>query len=454
MERRAFIRLSLGAGAALMLPGMGYGAGVDLDKVRFSRSVYDANKAQTIIVFLYGGPSQLAGNLTNLSRIETYSQNSYADYFRGITPTQNGCWEEAGGSDMERLLADGDMTLFRSCYSQVRERANNKAHGICVEQNQKGSFDTDGGGIVANLAAVLHARGAVGSDTVMPFVTMEGESAFYTEGSVALPGYLKPVGINERFDNPYARNVRNGIYYTDEEKQHEGYWKNDEEGGFDPALSAKMDALAQQNNAPGMIKEAFARRGELATFMNEIAAAQTPDLGEDAYPQRDPFALRIEAAIKLLDKNPDTRIVTLGTGGLGGWDDHNAARGYVDRMAALFRALRSGMAHLRALGKEGTVNIMVFGEFGRNVNLNSAYGWDHGNLQNLYVLGGKNYWTHRGIVGETVVDNTGQLNRLWLKPKPGSEWFEPPAIAATLYAIYGIENPEILTGGYGPIPIG
>jgi len=174
---------------------------------------------------------------------------------------------------------------------------------------------------------------------------------------------------------------------------------------------------------------------------------------EDAYPQNESFAEKLEAAVKLLDNNPDTKIITLGTGGLGGWDDHNDARDYVSRKEALFRSLRSAMAHIKALNKEETINIMVFGEFGRNVNLNSAHGWDHGNLQNFYVLGGKGYFTHRGVVGETIVDNSGSLNRLWLKPKSGTYWFEPLSIAATLYKIYGIENPEILTGGYGAVNI-
>jgi len=51
------------------------------------------------------------------------------------------------------------------------------------------------------------------------------------------------------------------------------------------------------------------------------------------------------------------------------------------------------------------------------------------------------------VVGETVLENTGQINRLYLKPKSGTYTFEPLSIAATLYKIYGIENPEILTNG-------
>jgi len=454
MQRRDFMKLSLAAGSAILFPGVGYGARLDLSEINFSSTAFEENQAQTIIVFLYGGASQLGGNISNLEEIERYSQNSYHDYFRGITPTKNGCWQEAGGEEMEKLIEAEDMTLYRCCYSAEREAVNNKAHGICVDQNQRGTFDEVGGGIISNLAAILEGNRAISSDALMPFVTMEGESAFYTEGNIPLSGYLKPVGINENFDNPYERTrwtVRRWSYYTEEERDSapDSYWKTDEEGGFDPALTLAMDTLAQQHNREGKIKDAFTVRSKLSSFINEISSSETPDLGEDAYPTDD-FAKKLEAAVKLLDKNPDTKMITLGTAGLGGWDDHNDARDYVTRKELLFKSLRSAMAHLKAIDKIDTVNIMVFGDFGRNVNLNSAFGWDHGNLQNFYLLGGKKYFTHRGIVGETVVDDTGSLNRLWLKPKSGTYWFEPLSIAATLYHIYGIENPNVLTGGNYP----
>ncbi len=457
MQRRDFMKLSLAAGSAILFPDTGYGARLDLSEIQFSSTTFEENQAQTIIIFLYGGASQLGGNISNLEEIEKYSQNSYHDYFGEITTTKNGCWEEAGGADMEKLLEEGDMTLYRCCYSAEREAVNNKAHGICVDQNQRGTFDEVGGGIISNLAAILEGNRAISSDALMPFVTMEGESSFYTEGNIPLSGYLKPVGINENFDNPYERSiwtVRRWTYYTDEERDSapDSYWKTDEEGGFDPALTLAMDDLAQQHNREGKIKDAFTVRSKLASFIKEISASETPDLGEDAYPTDD-FSKKLEAAVKILDKNPDTRIITLGTAGLGGWDDHNDARDYVTRKEMLFKSLRSAIVHLKAIDKIDTVNIMVFGDFGRNVNLNSAFGWDHGNLQNFYVLGGKRYFTHRGVVGETIVDNTGSLNRLWLKPKSGTYWFEPLSIASTLYSIYGIKNPEVITGGYTPVNI-
>ncbi|SFZ98441.1 hypothetical protein MNB_SV-5-1288 [hydrothermal vent metagenome] len=350
---------------------------------------------------------------------------------------------------METLLANADMTLFRCCYSQIREDSNNKSHGACTAQNQKGSFDGNGAGILANLAQILYANNVVNESSIMPFITLEGESNFYIEGYTPLQDFLKPVGINEDLENPYGRYERDWRYYTEEESDIVDY--NDNTKGFNAALYAKMDTLAQKNNQTGKMKESFEKRASLNQFIEDISLSELPDLGTDAYPENNHFADKLQTAIKILSKNEDTKVITIGTGGLGGWDDHNEARDYVERTESLFRTLRSSMAHIKAEGKEQNINIMVFGEFGRNVNLNSALGWDHGNLQNFYVLGGKNYFNHKGVIGETIVENTGAINRLYLKPKPKTYQFEPLSIAATLYKIYGIENPEAITNGYAPI---
>ncbi len=439
-------------GTAVFLPSFSYAKGLDFSKINFSNALYQENKAQTIIVFMYGGASQLAGNLSNIEVIKNASQSSY-DYFRGLNKTKHNCWQEAGGTHMEELLESGDMTLFRTCFSQVREEEGNKAHGVCTSQNQRGSFEDESAGILSNLAEVLASHGVINQDTVMPFVTLEGESMFYREGETPLSSYLKPVGINEELENPYSRNSRVWFYYTDEERASNHYNEEDSKGGFDPLLNATMDRIAQQNNQEGKIKEAFDKRQSMADFIDQITNATVPNLGEYAYPENNDFAQKLKNSIKILTHNPDTKVITIGTGGLGGWDDHDDAREYVNRMESLFTSLRSAMAHLKAVNKEQNINIMVFSEFGRNVNLNAANGWDHGNLQNLYLLGGHGYFKHRGIIGETFLEKTGEINRLYLKPKANSYWFEPISIASTLYKIYGIENPEDLTGGYPPIEV-
>ena len=444
MQRRKFIKLSMAAGAALLVPSFTSAKDLDLANISFSSGVYTSNQAQTIIVFLYGGASELGGNLTNLEEIKPLSQSNYS-YFGTITPTLNNCWEEAGGSYMEELMDAGDMTLFRCCFSHVREANNNKAHGSCVHQNQTGSFDEDNAGIITNLAQILEGNNMIDENTVMPFLTLEGDSKFYLEGNIPLNVYLKPVAVNQDLrNNPYARDARSYIYYTPQERSIPNY--NSSTLGFVAALHEKMDTLAQQHNATGKIKNAFEKRASISTFIQQIDATATPDLGTDAYPNNR-FAEKMETAIKVLAHNPDTKVITLGTDGLGGWDNHDQARSYVARMESVFRTLKSSMAHIKAVGKENNINIMVFGEFGRNVNLNNGNGWDHGNLQNLYVLGGKGYFNHKGVVGETILENQGGVNRLFLKPKSGSYEFEPLSIAATLYSIYGVENPESLTNG-------
>lgn len=454
MNRRTFIKLSLVTGSAVLLPEFSYSETLDMSKITFSSSIYNQNEAQTIVVFMYGGASQLAGNLSNIEEIQEASQSDYS-FFRGLTKTVNNCWQEAGGSHMEELLQNGDMTIFRTCFSQIREDENNKSHGSCTTQNQKGSFAQDSAGIITNLAQILESNGLVTDTSIMPFITLEGESTFYTEGNTPLKSFLKPVGLNENLDNPYSRSTRNWFYYTNDERNSapETYWKDDSEGGFDPLLDVEMDRLSGINNQEVKINDAFSKRGKMSKFIDSIANSTTPDLGDNRYPTNNDFAEKIEAAIKILSQNLDTKVISLGTGGLGGWDDHDDARNYVTRMESLFTTLKSAMAHLKAIGKEQNINIMVFSEFGRNVNLNSAQGWDHGNLQNFYVLGGHKYFNHKGIVGETVIENTGQINRLYQKPKSNSYWFEPTSIAATFYKIYGIENPEVLTDNNSPIEI-
>jgi len=450
MRRRAFLKTSLAAASALMMPRLATAAPLDLSQITFDTNVYNNNSAQTIVVFLYGAASQLSGNFSNHDEIIAKSQSDY-NYFRGITLTANDCWQEAGGTHMEAMMDAGDMTMFRTCYSEVREASNNKAHGLCTTQNQTGTFDENSAGVVVNLAQILQSKGLISENSVLPFVMLEGESAFYQEGREPLDAFLKPVALNENLNNPYGRSLRDWRYYTPEERTTADY--NNAETGFDPALHAKMDTMAQATNSDGKIKEAFTKRNELDAFIETLKTVPAPDLGADAYPLDDRFAARLETSIKVLVNNPDTKMITMGADGLGGWDDHDDARGYVVRMESLFRSLRSAMAHLKVEGKDGSINIMVYGEFGRNVNLNSALGWDHGNLQNLYVLGGKNYFNHQGVVGETVLTETGKINRLFLKPKSGSYVFEPMSIASTLYKIYGITNPETLTNGNLPIEI-
>ncbi len=448
MKRRDFLKLSIIGATAIMTQNIPLRASVDISKVRFNANTYHNNSAQVIMIFLYGGPSELAGNLTNFEEIEKASLNSYNSYFGTITKTANNFWAEAGGDIMEDLISSRDLNIFRTCYSIQREKTNNKAHGKCVAQNLRGEFKEDGDGIFTKLAQILQQNGVIDQNSVLPFVTMEGESAFFARENFNIKAYLKPVALDEKLNNPYKRESENRwFYYTSKERQIKDYHLTTK-----ASLHQKMDNLAQSINIDSPIKEAFSKRAPLSDFIKSIKDKPLPD--GVSYPENNIFANKLQTAIKILSSNPDTKILSLGSGGLGGWDEHNDAKKYLTRMKKLFSALNSAITHLKAEKKDNKISIIVFGDFGRNVNLNNGFGWDHGNNQNVYILGGSDYFNHVGVVGETKLYNPNKPNRLFLRPKQDSYQFEPLSVASTIYKVFGIENPEVLTGGYGAIEAG
>jgi len=436
-DRRNFLK-GLGAlGLSAVLPYSASAADLDYDQIIFDTNVYNNNDAQTLIIYLYGGPSELAGNLTNLSQINTESQNPYP--LNNMNVTDNNFWSEAGGDTMEALLSSHDMNIFRTCYRIVDDL---KAHGECTSQAQRGKNSNGGAGIIANLASILHHKGAIseptGTDDIgksIPFVTMEGESTFFSEDDVNLPSFLKPVAFGSNSQNPYTRSgwISNRIINED----------------TNTTLGQLLDTMAQNFNPEGKIKEAFDKRAILEMFTNEINDLALPEGVE--YPSNNTFADQLEFAMKLLIRNEHTKVISIGSPGLGGWDDHSdAINNYTDRMQDLMNAIDAAVTHMNVMGKSN-INIVVFGEFGRNVNYNNSEGWDHGNNQNVYWFGGSDYMNHLGIVGETEIFGTGENNRLYTKPTSSSPSFQIFSIAATIYKMYGITNPEVLTDGNTPI---
>jgi len=438
MNRRDFLKGMSLVALSVLLPSNSYSSIVDLSKVQFNNDIYNINQAQTIMVYLYGGASELGGNLTNLDEIQQKSQNKYDLNY--LTPTKHYFWSQAGGEAMERMLANGDMNIFRTCY---RKANPTRSHGICTAENQRGVMDEYAPGIFSNLAQILYSKGVINSETILPFLTMEGESDFFATAQLNLEMFLRPSAINENLDNPYARKLDSRLYTKDE-------WDSNPRP-TDTIISKKFDEIAKGVNKNLILQNAFDKRALLERFIEDIKQKPLPE--NINYPNNT-FAKKLKTAVTILANNPDTKVISVGSGGLGGWDDHsNAVDNYKDRMSKLMEAIEIALAHLKALGKTN-INIIVFAEFGRNVNLNDAKGWDHGNNQNVYIFGGKKYFNHVGVVGETELKPTEENNRLFLKPKDNSYWFEPYAVAATIYKLYGITNPEILTGGYGAIDAG
>ncbi|MGD9224714.1 MAG: DUF1501 domain-containing protein [Desulfobacteraceae bacterium] len=448
MNRRNFLKLAAMSGLTAMMPPL-------FQKRAAWAALPDTLQYQapavlpTIIhVFLYGGPSELAGNLTNIADIAANSQNPYPVTLDPNSSdhdiTANAFWGEAGGNIMESLLDSGDLSIYRTVN---RIKADTKDHGTCVTQNLVGGLDVYAPGIATNLAAILERFNPFGKaidQLVLPFVSFEGESRVFNLGDLNPSLTLRPMNLNENFTNPYER-------YR--------YWYLDRDG--EQTNDVALEAMARDVsavNAPrhSKVEEPFLKRSELEAFVDAHFNADTveanlptdPDTNAPiAYPDNS-FGRKLKAAVSLAVNNPDTVFISLGSSGLGGWDDHSSALDdYPSRMRGLFSALDSAAKHLRLAAADSVV-INVFGDFGRNVNLNNSMGWDHGNNQNLYTLGGSGIPGRAlgKLVGRTHRIGTPFQNRQFTSPTADSYQCEPFSIASTLFKYFGVQNPEVLTG--------
>jgi len=494
MKRRKFIK-SMGAlGATLAAPSV-FNNSAFIKSASAAGVVQDANYIapavlpQVINIFLYGGPSELSANLTNITDINANSQNKYdavrTDILMNMDVndvnadgqiTPNGFWKDAGGLAMEDMLATSDLSVYRTIN---RRKANTRAHRNSILSSQKSNLDIEmSGGVGTTLASVLFANKAQldGStllngrqleEMILPFVSFEGESSGFavdsSAGSVNLPLQMRGISLDTGFDNPYARSA--GI-------------------GNEAAIEALVDKIAPATNSRFQkVADGFTNRKNLQAriaglktnnddpnLLPLIADVNDPDRdgtsGRLVYPNNNRYASRVKAAVTLAMQNPDTMYITVG-GGLGGWDDHdNAIQKYEDRMTQLMTVLRVAAKHIR-LGSRNDINgnplatdniiINVHGDFGRNVNLNGSMGWDHGNNQNLFTIGGSAI-RPAGALGKVVgkterFGNTGQ-NRQFTRPTTDSYEVEPMSIGSTVYSYFGVQNPEVLTADLDMNPAG
>ncbi|MCW8936294.1 MAG: DUF1501 domain-containing protein [Gammaproteobacteria bacterium] len=496
MKRRKFIK-SMGAlGATLAAPSV-FNNSAFIKRASAAGIIQDANFVapavlpQVINIFLYGGPSELSANLTNITDINANSQNPY-DAVRGdilmnmdvadatapgqITP--NGFWKDAGGLAMEDMLATSDLSIYRTIN---RRKDNTRAHRNSILSSQKSNLDIEmSGGVGTTLASVLFANKAQldGStllngrqleEMVLPFVSFEGESSGFavdsSASSVNLPLQMRGISLDTNFDNPYARS--SGI-------------------GNDAAIEALVDKIAPATNSRFQkVADGFTNRKNLQSRITglrtnnddptllPVVPGTDPDSADDGagtnrlvYPNNNRYSSRVKAAVTLAMQNPDTLYITVG-GGLGGWDDHdNSIDRYETRMTQLMTVLRVAAKHIR-LGSRNDINgnplatdniiINVHGDFGRNVNLNGSMGWDHGNNQNLFTIGGSAIRPAGAlgkVVGKTERFGDSGQNRQFTRPTTDSYEAEPMSIGSTVYSYFGVQNPEVLTADADMNPAG
>ena len=538
MNRRDLIKALGLMGASLTLPSFqarqGFAASISARDLRNARAIVrgeldfvaPASLPTVINVFMYGGPSELAGNLLNIEDItgaagsKGLSQNDYKAVRGDITQpftaaantgqvTSNALWKNAGGLIMEDLLTAGQMSLYRTIN---RVQGDTRAHRESIFTAQTGGLATmNTPGIGTTLAAILRVNmperfenPPAGNEPIMPFVSFEGETVMYDLGDLSLPPQLRAVSLGSDLKNPYG--------YARAFNDNSSAAPDCVVGGQVQACSKTLGDLANTMSGRysakyGNYVTAFGKRGDLdekfnttfkdmtlrmpttitgggpfGDFPTANTAAPTSFMqGATAINQgtlnfSNGFGITLRNAVLFALLNKDARFITLSTGGLGGWDDHdNSIVKYEQRMLGMISDLRNAVRLLRTgtavAGSSGTilegnarndVVINVFGEFGRNVNLNGSMGWDHGNNMNLYTFGGSAIPGRLlgQVVGTTKVTGSGNDNRLYTSPDlvKDTRTFQPYSIAATVYKYFGVQNPNVLTSdpimapnGYGPI---
>jgi len=212
MKRRDFLKMSSVLPVGLSMAGLAqkaYSASPTYSNVTVQAP---AVMPQVINIFMYGGASELAGNLSNIADINMHSQNDYTDNnafratilqdatdndpnnrsrFQDGQITANKLWKEAGGTHMEDMLAAGDMTLYRTIFKQENPT---RSHRESIFMSHKGTLDIENSpGIGSRLALMLlqHKSSYQGvalgdgstisniEELTLPFVSFEGDTQTY-----------------------------------------------------------------------------------------------------------------------------------------------------------------------------------------------------------------------------------------------------------------------------------
>ncbi|WP_044617546.1 DUF1501 domain-containing protein [Gynuella sunshinyii] len=515
MKRRSFLKTAALGSSTVALPASFSLPFLANKAYAYSPTYANANISapavmpQVINIFLYGGASELAGNLTNMAQngmgdtgtnnsINTNSKNSYSDgnafggnilLKRTDNPngeiTANGCWYSAGGAFMENMLSSADMNLYRTIYKQ---KSPTQSHRESIFMSHKGALDIENApGVGTRLALMINSNFSSYKSTtfadgdpmpsdangfVLPFVSFEGNSTSYAlDPENTMPLNLRGITMDNQFNNPYTRgdltssetaiNAMAQNVIASQQSQYNGVWSALNKRAELADRMTSLSALLSDDNLP-VVPGGVNTSNDISlhsdfghNLLSTDSRLQYPNTG---------FAQRLKAAVTLMLHNPQTLYATVGTDGLGGWDDHNNGidrDGYRRRMLRVMQAIDVAMKHIKWAGRNGittlggktrtnTSNIIinVMGDFGRRVNLNDSGGWDHGNNQNLYTFGGAGISSRRAlgnVIGETIRAGQTGTNNQYTVPDNGSKTWEPMSVAASTYRYFGATNPHIMT---------
>lgn len=495
MKRRNFIKSMGAVSASALLPSTWPTAYNMSTMYKAANAAVDYSGAQiaapaimpqVINIFLYGGPSELSGNLSNIADIDLNSQNSYAAAFGGDILrlqndpdggliTNNGFWSGAGGDDMQFMVDQSYMSVYRTI---MKRKDGTRSHRESILMSLKGSLDIENSaGVGTRIAAALYQNrasfegittfadgSAVDMDNmILPFVSFEGDTrAFAPDPDYAVPLLLRGTTLSEDLEDPYTRqNNENGAALDAMVNKKL----------VDPAYAARYAKVISSNDLRQYLAQRIGNLQDasdaplpvISDPVDQAALGLADGVTPMSYPNNNRYSARVQAAVTLAVENPGSMYITVG-GGLGGWDDHNnGIDNYPNRMNQLFDALKAAALHIKY--STGTtpgglarttdnIVINVFGDFGRRVNLNNSEGWDHGNNQNLWTIGGAGVVSAANggaprqlgkVVGRTLRVGTPGTNNQVTEPEPGSYEAEPMSIASTVYSYFGVQNPQVLT---------
>jgi len=411
MNKRNFLKSVAALGGSALLPSSlnplamykTASAAVDYAGATVDVTSVPAVMPQVINIFLYGGPSELSGNLTNIQEINDNSQNSYTAAFGdailelenvpvGNLPngfiTKNGFWRGtpngnnpkidnngAGGRAMQFMLDNGHMSVYRTLMKRLD---GTRSHRESLLQSFKGSLDIEGSpGVGTRIAATLyqHSNQFVGNtrladrdpgeeitdivnDLLLPFVSFEGDTrAYQQDPDFNIPLLYRGITLDQNFRNPYSRCAANTncnpVSYDAELEAL--LLQNGVKISAEEYKNLRYSGSANSFNLRAFLENKISGIGAannsplpFITDANDIAEANLdPDNpGRLLYPNNR-YRDRISAAVTLALVNPGSLYITVG-GGLGGWDDHNnGIDDYRNRMNDLFETLKAAMLHIK-----------------------------------------------------------------------------------------------------------
>jgi len=398
MNKRTFLKSVAALGGSALLPSSmnplsmykTASAAVDYSGATV---VAPAVMPQVINIHLYGGPSELSGNLTNMfdpvDGIEANSQNSYVTAFgnRIMTLdddgtadngfiTRNGFWRGtpnnnnafldnngAGGRAMQFMVDNNYMSVYRTLMKRLD---GTRSHRESLLQSFKGSLDIEASaGVGTKLAATLFQHrstfenttvladgnplGDLVNDLLLPFVSFEGDTrAFQQDPDFQIPLLYRGLTLDQNFNNPYTRNSNNnnaalealllqtGTRVSADEYNKIRYAAAGNSFDLRGFMEDNIDDIADANNATLPIVTEQVDADSVGVALN--APLQYPT---------NQYTSRIRAAVTLALINPGSLYISVG-GGLGGWDDHNnGIDNYRNRMNDLFEVMKAAMLHIK-----------------------------------------------------------------------------------------------------------